>query len=92
MDDEAIPLAGIDVRGGRIGSRNHIVCAAERGWQWSRTRDAIAVAWTYEGRRIELVDTAGLRRRANVAGRLEAMAGGDTRRAVFRFCFLMAQQ
>jgi GTP-binding protein len=46
------------------------------------TRDAIAVAWTYEGRRIELVDTAGLRRRANVAGRLEAMAGGDTRRAV----------
>ena len=46
------------------------------------TRDAIAVAWTYEGRRIELVDTAGLRRRANVTGRLEAMAGGDTRRAV----------
>lgn len=46
------------------------------------TRDAIAVAWTYEGRRIELVDTAGLRRRANVAGRVEALAGGDTRRAV----------
>ncbi|MCU0892708.1 MAG: ribosome biogenesis GTPase Der [Rhodospirillales bacterium] len=46
------------------------------------TRDAIAVAWTYAGRRIELVDTAGLRRRANVAGRLEAMASGDTRRAV----------
>lgn len=46
------------------------------------TRDAIAVAWTYENRRIELVDTAGLRRRANVTGRLEAMAGGETRRAV----------
>lgn len=46
------------------------------------TRDAIAVAWTYEDRRIELVDTAGLRRRANVTGRLEAMAGGETRRAV----------
>ena len=46
------------------------------------TRDAIAVAWTYEDRRIELVDTAGLRRRANVTGRLEAMAGGATRRAI----------
>jgi GTP-binding protein len=46
------------------------------------TRDAISVAWAYEGTRIELVDTAGLRRKANVTGRMEAMAGGDTRRAV----------
>jgi GTPase len=46
------------------------------------TRDAIAVTWSYDGRRIELVDTAGLRRKANVIGRLEAMAGGDSRRAV----------
>lgn len=46
------------------------------------TRDAIAVAWSYEGTRIELVDTAGLRRKANVTGRMEAMAGGDSRRAV----------
>ncbi len=33
------------------------------------TRDAIAVDWLYEGRPIRLVDTAGLRRRAKVAGR-----------------------
>lgn len=46
------------------------------------TRDAITVAWSYEGTRIELVDTAGLRRKANVTGRMEAMAGGDSRRAV----------
>ncbi len=46
------------------------------------TRDAIAVAWTHAGRTIELVDTAGLRRKANVTGRLEALAGADARRAV----------
>lgn len=46
------------------------------------TRDAIAVTWTYAGRTIELVDTAGLRRKANVTGRLEALAGADARHAV----------
>ncbi|MBL8660501.1 MAG: ribosome biogenesis GTPase Der [Rhodospirillales bacterium] len=46
------------------------------------TRDAIAVAWSHAGRTIELVDTAGLRRKANVTGRLEALAGADARRAV----------
>lgn len=46
------------------------------------TRDAIAVSWSYGGRAIELVDTAGLRRKANVIGRLEALAGADSQRAV----------
>jgi GTP-binding protein len=46
------------------------------------TRDAIAVIWTYGGKTIELVDTAGLRRKANVSGRLEALASADASRAV----------
>jgi GTP-binding protein len=46
------------------------------------TRDAIAVDWRFEGRRIRLVDTAGLRRRANVSERLEALSARDTLEAV----------
>ncbi len=46
------------------------------------TRDAIAVDWSYGGRRLRLIDTAGLRRRARVAERLERMSGGEALRAV----------
>ena len=39
------------------------------------TRDAVTVAWQWQGRRIELVDTAGLRRRARIApGALEQLS------------------
>jgi len=53
------------------------------------TRDAIAVSWTYRGRAIRLVDTAGLRRKARVIGRLEGLAGADALRAV-RFAHVVA--
>ncbi len=46
------------------------------------TRDAIAVDWLYGGRRLRLIDTAGLRRRARVAERLERMSGGEALRAL----------
>jgi GTP-binding protein len=39
------------------------------------TRDAVSVAWQWQGRRIELVDTAGLRRRARIEkGGLEELS------------------
>jgi GTP-binding protein len=39
------------------------------------TRDAVSVAWQWQGRRIELVDTAGLRRRARIEpGALEQLS------------------
>jgi GTP-binding protein len=38
------------------------------------TRDAVEVAWDWEGRRIRLVDTAGLRRKARVDEGLEKMS------------------
>jgi GTP-binding protein len=39
------------------------------------TRDAVTVAWQWQGRRIELVDTAGLRRRARIEpGALEQLS------------------
>ncbi len=46
------------------------------------TRDAIAVPWRWRGRDVELIDTAGLRRRSRVAGGLERDAANETRRAI----------
>ena len=46
------------------------------------TRDAIHVAWDYDGRPSRLVDTAGLRRRARVEARLEKMSVQETLRAI----------
>ena len=46
------------------------------------TRDSIAVEWTYDGRQIRLVDTAGLRRKARVQEKLEKLSTADTIRAI----------
>jgi GTP-binding protein len=46
------------------------------------TRDAIAVPFSYGGRNLTLVDTAGIRKKANVVERLEGMAVGDSLRAL----------
>jgi len=46
------------------------------------TRDAIAVSWTYEGRTIRLVDTAGMRRKARIREKLESLSVGDTLRTI----------
>lgn len=42
------------------------------------TRDSIEVDWEYAGRRIRLVDTAGLRRKARVEDSLEKLSVADT--------------
>lgn len=46
------------------------------------TRDAIAVDWTYEGRKFKLVDTAGLRRKSKIDDNIEKMAAEDSLRAI----------
>jgi GTP-binding protein len=46
------------------------------------TRDSIAVDWNWRGRRFRLFDTAGLRRKARVEGKLEKLAVGETLRAI----------
>ncbi len=46
------------------------------------TRDAIALPWRWKGRRIELVDTAGLRRRPKIEQKLEKIAAADALRAI----------
>ncbi len=46
------------------------------------TRDSISIDWEWEGRRIRLVDTAGLRRKARVQERLERMSTAETIRSL----------
>jgi GTPase len=46
------------------------------------TRDAIAVDWAWRGRAIRLVDTAGMRRRPRVEGRIEQLSVADALRAI----------
>ena len=42
------------------------------------TRDSVAVEWSFKGRAIELLDTAGLRRRSRVHESLEKLSSDDT--------------
>lgn len=46
------------------------------------TRDSIAVDWQWEGRKIKLFDTAGMRRRARVVEKLEKLSVGESLRAI----------
>ena len=46
------------------------------------TRDAISVDWEYKGRKIRLIDTAGMRRRANISEQLEKFSVSDAINAV----------
>lgn len=46
------------------------------------TRDAIASEWTWQGRELRLVDTAGLRRKARVVDRVESMSVESSFRAI----------
>ena len=46
------------------------------------TRDSISMDWQWNGRRVQLVDTAGLRKRAKVEDKLEKLSAFDTKRAI----------
>jgi GTP-binding protein len=46
------------------------------------TRDSILVPWEYNGRTINLVDTAGMRRKARIEQKLEKLAVGDSLRSI----------
>jgi GTP-binding protein len=46
------------------------------------TRDAIGVEWEWEGRKIKLFDTAGMRKKARIDDRIEKMSVADSLRAI----------
>ena len=62
----------------RLVGEERVVTGPEPGV----TRDAIAVAWSWQGREIRLIDTAGMRRRARMQGKLEQLSVSDTLRAI----------
>ncbi|MGE5562546.1 MAG: ribosome biogenesis GTPase Der [Bacillota bacterium] len=46
------------------------------------TRDSISIPWEWDGRPVQLVDTAGLRKRAKIDDKLERLSAADTKRAL----------
>ena len=46
------------------------------------TRDAIAIDYMFDGKPLKLIDTAGMRRKANIDVKLEKMAVGDSINAI----------
>ncbi|MDR2760657.1 MAG: ribosome biogenesis GTPase Der [Rickettsiales bacterium] len=52
------------------------------GEQAGITRDSITVDWEYKGKKIRLVDTAGLRKKRNISERLEQMSAGESLKSI----------
>jgi GTP-binding protein len=46
------------------------------------TRDSISLDWSWNDRPVQLVDTAGLRKRAKIDDKLERLSAADTKRAL----------
>ena len=92
-DEEAGPLklaivgrpnAGKSTLINRLLGENRLLTGPEAGI----TRDSIAVDWRWtdpksgETREVRLIDTAGMRKKANVTDKLEKLSVADARRAV----------
>ena len=72
------PNAGKSTLINRLLGENRLLTGPEAGI----TRDSIAIPWQWAGRDVELIDTAGMRRRAKVVDKLEKLAVADARHAV----------
>jgi GTP-binding protein len=72
------PNAGKSTLVNRLLGEERMLTGPEAGL----TRDSIAVEWTWGERRVRLFDTAGLRRKARVTGKLEKLSAADTLRAI----------
>ncbi|KQT51808.1 ribosome biogenesis GTPase Der [Devosia sp. BK] len=72
------PNAGKSTLVNRMVGEDRVLVGPEAGI----TRDSILVPWEWEGRVINLVDTAGIRRRARVTEKLEKLAVGDSLRSI----------
>ncbi|WP_448581683.1 ribosome biogenesis GTPase Der [Thermaurantiacus sp.] len=72
------PNAGKSTLINRLLGEERLLTGPEAGI----TRDSIRIPWSFEGRALHLIDTAGQRRRAKVDDRLERLALQDADRAV----------
>jgi len=72
------PNAGKSTLVNRMVGEDRVLVGPEAGI----TRDSILVPWEWQGRTINLVDTAGIRRRSRVTEKLEKLAVGDSLRSI----------
>ena len=72
------PNAGKSTLVNRMLGEERMITGPEAGI----TRDAIRLDWEWNGHRVQLVDTAGLRKRAKVDDKLERLSVADTKRAI----------
>ncbi len=72
------PNAGKSTLVNRLIGEDRMLTGPEAGI----TRDAIPVEWSWGGRKIRLVDTAGLRRKARIHEKLEKLSTSDAIRAI----------
>jgi GTPase len=72
------PNAGKSTLVNRLVGEERMLTGPEAGI----TRDTISLDWSWRGRDLRLHDTAGLRRKARVEGKLEKLSVADTLRAV----------
>lgn len=88
LEEEEIPIIQIAIVGRPNAGKSTLINALLHedrlltGPEAGITRDAIAVDYEYDGKPIKLVDTAGMRRKANVTGKLEGMSVSDSLRAI----------
>lgn len=67
------PNAGKSTLVNQLIGENRMLTGPEAGI----TRDSISVRWQWNGQAIELVDTAGMRKKARIKERLEKLSVGD---------------
>lgn len=72
------PNAGKSTLINRMVGEERLLTGPEAGI----TRDSIMVPWEWEGRVVNLVDTAGIRRKARVQGKLEKLSVADSLRSI----------
>ncbi len=72
------PNAGKSTLINRLIGEERLLTGPEAGI----TRDSIAVDWLWRDQRFRVFDTAGMRRKARVEGKLEKLAVGDALRAI----------
>jgi GTPase len=72
------PNAGKSTLVNRILGQDRMITGPEAGI----TRDSIAIDMEWGGRPIRLIDTAGMRKRANVTDKLERLSVADARHAI----------
>ncbi|CAA7615506.1 ribosome biogenesis GTPase Der [Magnetospirillum sp. SS-4] len=74
------PNVGKSTLGNQLLGRDRLLTGPEAGL----TRDAIAVEWLHRGRPVKLVDTAGLRKKAQISDAIEKMSVSNTIESIRR--------